>query len=109
MAKAEKTPPIPKQRKSYTLDDKAKAKKYYLIGLSLLEVGKITDTPFRTIEKWYVAENWKDQRETIPIKKKANDLFNSGLNYAQIGKALNKSKSTVSRYLKTVRNENEIN
>lgn len=108
MAKTKKNTSIPKQRNSYTLDDKAKAKKYYLIGLSLLEVGKITDTPFRTIEKWYVAENWKDQRETTPIKTKANDLFEAGKTYDQISKALNKSKSTISRYLKEVRNEKDI-
>jgi transposase len=108
MAKTKIKQPEPKKRNSYTLDDKAKAKKYYLIGLSLVEIGKMTDTPFRTIEKWYVAENWKDQRETKPIKTKANDLFNSGMSYEQISKALNKSKSTISRYLKEVRNESNF-
>ena len=106
MAKTKKTAPEPKQRNTYTLDDKAKAKKYYLIGLSLVEIGKMTDTPFRTIEKWYIAENWKDQRETTPIKTKANDLFNSGMSYKKIAVTLGKSQSTISRYLKTVRNEN---
>lgn len=106
MAKTKKKLPDPKQRNTYTLDDKAKAKKYYLIGLSLVEVGKITETPFRTIEKWYTAENWKDQRETIPIKTKANDLFNAGMSYKKIAVTLGKSQSTISRYLKTVRNDN---
>ncbi len=104
MAKTKKNIQTEKKRKSYTLDDKAKAKKYYLIGLSILEIGKMIDAPFRTVEKWYIAENWKSQRETTPIKTKANDLFCSGLNYEQIAKALNKSKSTISRYLKEVRN-----
>ena len=99
-----KKPVQKKQRNTYTLEDKAKAKKYYLIGLSILEIGKMIDAPFRTVEKWYIAENWKSQRETTPIKTKANDLFCSGLNYEQIAKALNKSKSTISRYLKEVRN-----
>lgn len=106
MTKTKKKQPAPLQRKSYTLDDKAKAKKYYLIGLSLVEIGKMTDTPFRTIEKWYIAENWKDQRETTPIKTKANDLFNAGMSYKKIAVTLGKSQSTISRYLKTVRNEN---
>lgn len=95
----------PKQRNTYTLDDKAKAKKYYLIGLSLAETGKLTDTPIRTIEKWYIAENWKSQRETPQIKIKANDLYNSGMSYKEIGITLGKSQSTISRYLKSVRNE----
>jgi uncharacterized protein YjcR len=106
MRKTKKKLPDPKQRNSYTLDDKAKAKKYYLIGLSLIEVGKLTDTPFRTIEKWYIAENWKTQREITPIKTKANDLFNSGMSYKEIAITLGKSQSTISRYLKKVRNEN---
>ncbi|MBF7091126.1 helix-turn-helix domain-containing protein [Flavobacterium sp. ALJ2] len=105
MSKTKNKLPDTKQRNSYTLDDKAKAKKYYLIGLSLLEVGKLTDTPFRTVEKWYIAENWKNQRETTPIKTKANDLFNAGMSYKQIAATLGKSQSTISRYLKTVRNE----
>lgn len=107
MAKTTKKAPDPKQRNNYTLDDKAKAKKYYLIGLSLVEIGKMTDTPFRTIEKWYFAENWKAQRETTPIKTKAKDLFNSGMSYKQIAATLNKSISTVSRYIKTAKNEND--
>lgn len=105
MAKTKKKIPEPKQRNTYTLDDKAKAKKYYLIGLSLVEIGKMTDTPFRTIEKWYVAENWKSQRETTPIKTKANDLFNAGMSYKNISATLGKSQSTISRYLKSIRNE----
>lgn len=108
MNKSKKKLPDPKQRNTYTLDDKAKAKKYYLIGLSLVEVGKLTDTPFRTVEKWYLAENWKNQREITPIKTKANDLFEAGKTYEQIAKALNKSISTISRYLKEVRNGKDI-
>lgn len=106
MKKLKKKIPDPKQRNCYTLDEKAKAKKYYLIGLSLTEVGKITDTPFRTVEKWYIAENWKSQRETPSIKTKANDLFNAGKSYKEIAVTLGKSQSTISRYLKKVRNEN---
>lgn len=105
MSKSKKKLPDPKQRNTYTLDDKAKAKKYYLIGLSLVEVGKLTDTPFRTIEKWYLAENWKSQREITAIKTKANDLFNSGMSYKEIALTLGKSQTTIFRYLKAVRNE----
>lgn len=105
MKKTKKKLPDPKQRNTYTLDDKAKAKKYYLIGLSLVEVGKITDTPFRTVEKWYLAENWKSQREINPIKIKATELFDSGMSYKNIALTLGKSQSTISRYLNQVRNE----
>lgn len=105
MAKTKKEAPKIQKRNSYSLDDKAKAKKYYLIGLSLVEIGKITDTPFRTIEKWYISENWKSQREILPIRTKAMDLFSSGMSYKQISSTLGKSTSTISRYLKSIRNE----
>ena len=104
MTKAKKKPTEKKQHKTYTLDDKASAKKYYLIGLSLTEVSKLVNAPVRTIEKWYFAENWKSQRETTPIKIKANDLFDSGKSYLEISNLLGKSKSTIYRYIKTARN-----
>jgi transposase len=105
MKKGKNQPPPPKPHKTYTLDDKASAKKYYLIGLSLTEVSKLISAPVRTIEKWYFAENWKNQRETTPIKLKANDLFDSGKSYLEISNLLGKSKSTIYRYIKTARNE----
>lgn len=97
-----------KQHKTYTLDIKATAKKYYLIGLSLTEVSKLIDAPVRTIEKWYLAENWKSQRETTPIKLRANDLFESGKSYLEVARLLGKSKSTIYRYIKASRYEDSI-
>lgn len=108
MKKSTTKAPQPKKRQTYTLDQKASAKKYYLIGLSLVEVGKLTDTPNRTIEKWYKSENWKSQKEVSNIKIKANDLFLSGKSYQEIAVILNISKPTVYRYLKTARNEKRI-
>ena len=106
MKKKTKKTNIKSPHKKYTLDIKANAKKYYLIGLSLNEVSKLIDAPVRTVEKWYFAENWKDQRELSNIKIKANDLFNSGKNYFEISQILGKSKSTIYRYIKIARNEN---
>jgi transposase len=105
MKKEKKKPTTTKQHKTYTLDDKASAKKYYLIGLSLTEAAKLINAPVRTIEKWYFAENWKSQRETTAIKTKANDLFDSGKSYLEISNMLGKSKSTIYRYIKIARNE----
>lgn len=94
-------------RKVYTLDDKAKAKKYYLIGLSLIEVGKLTDTPARTLEKWYLAENWKSQKEISKIELVAFNMFESGKTYKEIASELKIGIATVYRYIKAVRNENK--
>ena len=97
----------PKKRNSYTLENKANAKRYYLIGLTLQEISKLIEAPVRTIEKWQIAENWKQLRETTYIQTKALDLYLSGKTYKQIATILNKSTATVWRYLKTAKNERE--
>lgn len=92
-------------RNSYTLEDKANAKRYYLIGLTMNEISKLIDAPVRTIEKWQIAENWKQQRESNSIQQRTNELFISGKTYTEIGAILKISKATVWRYLKNVRHE----
>lgn len=107
MKKETKKQVTPKKRKTYSLDEKANAKRLYLIGLTLSEVSKVVDAPTRTIEKWQIAENWKSERKTTGVQQKALDLFNSGKTQQQIAKTLNKSVSTIARYIKKARNENE--
>jgi transposase len=96
-------------RNSYSLETKATAKRYYLIGLNLNEISKLVDAPVRTIEKWQISENWRDQRETTEIQKKAYELFTSGKKYKEIAKILNLSTATIWRYLKKVKNNETIN
>jgi DNA-directed RNA polymerase specialized sigma24 family protein len=103
MKKIKKKAVEPKQRKTYTLDLKASAKRYYLIGLTLQEISKLIDAPVRTVEKWQIAENWKQLRETSQIELKALDLHLSGKTYKEIGSLLNISLATVWRYLKTAK------
>lgn len=105
MKKPQKKKVEPKQRNSYTLEHKANAKRYYLIGLTLQEISKLINAPVRTIEKWQIAENWKGLRETSQIQTKALDLYLSGKTYKQIASILNKSTATIWRYLKTAKNE----
>lgn len=94
-----------KQRLTYTLDDKANAKRYYLIGLTLNEISKLINAPVRTLEKWQIAENWKQLRETKTIHSKTLDLYLGGKTYKEISKLLNISTATVWRYLNTAKNE----
>jgi DNA-binding CsgD family transcriptional regulator len=89
----------PKTKNTYSLDDKASAKRYYLLGLTLNEISKLTNAPARTIEKWQIAEKWKLLREIKPIESKALDLFNNGKSYTEIAVLLKISKATVWRYL----------
>lgn len=105
MKKSKKTPNTIKTRNTYTLDIKADAKRFYLMGLTLQEISKLIDAPTRTIEKWQIAENWKQLKEATPIQKKALDLKESGKTYKEISMMLNKSTATIWRYLKTAKND----
>jgi hypothetical protein len=107
MIKAKKKPIPPKKRQTYSLDEKANAKRLYLIGLTLLEVSKVVGAPVRTVEKWQISNNWKRERETTAVHQKALDMFNNGKTQSEISKTLNKSVPTIARYIKKARNENE--
>jgi transposase len=102
---------VKQQRRTYSLDEKASAKRYYLIGLSLQEISKLVDAPIRTIEKWQLSENWKQLRETKQVHIKAYELYLGGKTYKEISMLLNKSTATIWRYLKIAKqnksNENE--
>jgi DNA-directed RNA polymerase specialized sigma24 family protein len=105
MKKSKSNTKIIKTRTTYTLDIKASAKRFYLIGLTLQEISKLIDAPVRTIENWQITENWKQLKETTPIQKKALDLKDSGKTYKEISTMLNKSKATIWRYITTAKND----
>jgi len=44
-------------------DVKAKAFKYYCMGLNSHEISKLLDCSFRTIQNFMSAENWKAKRK----------------------------------------------
>jgi predicted transcriptional regulator YheO len=90
-----------KQRNRYSADQRVKARKYYLMGLNLEEISKLLDScPTRTIEKWQQAEKWTELKNSISIKIRVKELFESGKTYHEIAKLLLISRVTVWRYLK---------
>ena len=105
MNKSKKTPTKSKTRNVYTLETKANGLRYYLLGLTLNEISKLIDAPVRTVEKWYITENWKKARELKPVHLKALELYESGKSYKAVAKTLNKSLPTIGRYIKLARNE----
>lgn len=47
--------------------DKAKAFKYYRMGLNSKEIAKLLDCSFRTVQNYMCAEGWKEKRgKTLP-------------------------------------------
>lgn len=90
-----------KTRSNHTLDEKEKARKYYLMGLNLTEISKLLDgCSVRTLEKWQQAERWAEMRQIENIKVKALELYNNGKTYEEIERLLLISRVTVWRYIK---------
>lgn len=46
-------------------EQRAKAFKYYCMGLNSKEIGKLLDCSFRTIQNYMSADNWKEKRNEI--------------------------------------------
>ena len=91
-------------RNRYTLEQKAAAKRYYLMGLNLQEISVLLGgCPVRTLEKWQKASSWRSEKEVTSIKVAAFNLSDGGKTYAEIAEILNISRSTAIRYAKTVR------
>lgn len=95
-AKAQPTP-----RKSYTADQREKARKYYLMGLNMVEISKLLDgLPVRTLEKWQTTEQWTALKNCKPIKQRALDMKEAGKTMKEISETLQISAVTAWRYIK---------
>jgi hypothetical protein len=46
-------------------ETKSEALRFYIMGLTALEVERITGIPKRTLERYMMNENWKAQRQAI--------------------------------------------
>lgn len=99
-----KTEKVVKQRNKYTADHKAKARKYYLMGLNMHDISTLLNgCPVRTLEKWQISEKWTIFKQTENIKVRAFELHESGKNYDEIAEILQISRVTVWRYIKEAR------
>jgi predicted DNA-binding protein YlxM (UPF0122 family) len=92
------------QRNKYTSEQKDKARKYYLMGLSLPEIGILLNgCPVRTLEKWQLSDKWTDLKQPESVKFRAKELSESGKSYSDIADILKISRVTVWRYIKEAR------
>ncbi|WP_172795628.1 helix-turn-helix domain-containing protein [Paludibacter jiangxiensis] len=97
------------QRNTYTADQRAKARRYYLMGLNLQEISILLDNaPVRTIEKWQIKEQWAALREIEPIKARALSLQAAGKSYTEIAETLSINRTTVWRYLKQAKSTDKM-
>lgn len=92
---------VVKLRNKYTAEHKAKARKYYLMGLNMHDISILLNgCPVRTLEKWQISEKWTVFKQTENIKVRAFELHESGKSYAAIAELLQISRVTVWRYIK---------
>ena len=92
------------QRNKYTVEQKEKARKYYLMGLNLHEIGILLNgCPVRTLEKWQLSDKWTDLKQPENVKIRAMELSESGKTYTEIAEILKISRVTVWRYIKETR------
>ena len=90
----------PQKWAKHTDEQKNQARKYYLIGLNLSEIGKLLDTPVRTLEKWQAAEKWTELKQVRGIEQRAYELHEGGKTFEEISKILEISRTTAHRYIK---------
>lgn len=91
-------------RNKYTAQHRADARRYYLMGLNLTEIGILLGgCPIRTLEKWQSAEKWTEYKQLKSIKAKAYELHQAGKTQKEIAEMLHVCKATISRYIKEVK------
>jgi hypothetical protein len=116
MEDSQKIPDKPKKRGKkaiikrirHTKEAKDKAAKYYLMGLTLPEISKLTDnTPIRTLEKWQLSGKWTTLKNPVNIKNQVLQLFESGKTRKEIALLVNRDESTVYRWIQTAKKNDE--
>lgn len=92
-------------RQCYTAEQRENARKMYLRGLYLAEIGVLLSIPVRTLEKWQTGEKWTLLKDCTEIKIRAFELKRSGRTAKQVAEILKINPSTVWRYIKAYQNE----
>lgn len=80
-----------------------KAFRYFTIGLTPREIGKLLDKSPRTVERYIQDGEWKRLTDDRTLQEKALSLTNSGKSYSETAKELGICKTTVYNYLKRER------
>lgn len=84
-------------------EKKAKAHRYFCMGLNSKEIGKLLDISYRTVQSYMSAGGWNEAKEPHNLKRRAFEMHGNGFSYSEIAKVLQVSKSTVYLYLREVR------
>lgn len=88
-----------------TATRKAKALRYYLMGLNATEIGKLLDLSPRTVQAYMQSGRWREKRTPAAIKQRAYEMHLNGWKYREIADALQVSKSTIYNYIREMREQ----
>lgn len=80
-----------------------KAFRYFTMGLTSPEIGKLLDKSPRTIERYVTDGEWKKETDDRTLQEKALSLTKSGKSYSETAKELGVCKNTIYNYLKRER------
>lgn len=80
--------------------ERIRAYRYYLKGLTCIEIGKLLDLSPRTVERYSQLDKWRQRANPQPMADRARLLHQQGMSYAAIARTLAVSKSTVYNYVK---------
>lgn len=80
-----------------------KALRYFTMGLTALEIGKLLDKSPRTIERYIQDGEWRRPIDDRTLQEKTNALVKSGKSYSEVAKELGVCKTTIYNYLKRER------
>lgn len=89
-----------KVHKAFQVDLEVQAFKYYAMGLTCREVGKLLDLSERTVERYSQKNRWRERVSGKTVEERAYELHQAGKTYAEVAESLNVSKGTVFNYLK---------
>ncbi len=80
-----------------------RAYQYHVKGLTCAEIAKLLDLSPRTVERYSLAEKWRERANPQPLAERAKALQKQGFSYAQIARTLAVGKSTVYGYLRSAK------
>ena len=81
----------------------SKAYNYYLKGLNAKETALLLNISARTVQRYIKENGFEEKANPKPLPQIAIELFEKGLSYQQIAKAIGKKRTTVYYYLKKMR------
>lgn len=74
--------------------------RYFNMGLSSAEIGKLLDLTPRTVQRYLKKYDIRNEQKALPLEEKAYQLVQQGKSYSQVGAIMRVSKTTVYKWMR---------